>query len=125
MNIFVNHNILRGLNFTGLPHKSTFESLCILDNILHNAKEYNQELWIYSQDMSKAYDRVNIHMLELAMSHLKLPTSFILFIRNLFTNRHNRIFTAHGTTDPYQVLVGIDQEEVISPCSGTYITTLY
>jgi ribonuclease HI len=65
--------------------------------------------------MSKAYDRVNIYMLQKAMERIGLPISFITFITNLFTNRQNRIFTAHGTTNSYNVLVGIDQGEVISP----------
>ncbi|GBC01782.1 hypothetical protein RclHR1_43290001 [Rhizophagus clarus] len=65
--------------------------------------------------MSKAYDRVNVHLLETAMSRLKLPTSFIRFVLGLFTNRKNSVFTAYGNTTPYDVLTGIDQGEVISP----------
>jgi len=65
--------------------------------------------------MSKAYDRVNIYMLQHAMNRIKLPQLFIRFITNLFTNRSNQIFTPFGLTDPYNLLVGIDQEEVIYP----------
>jgi len=54
-------------------------------------------------------------MLQKAMLRLKIPSHFITFITNLFTNRTNQIFTYHGTTDPYNVLVGIDQGEVIYP----------
>ena len=115
MRMFVDHHILKGLNFAGLPHQSTFEPLRLLDNILQDAKDSKKDLYIYSQDMSKAYDRVNIFMLEKAMIRLKLPIQFIQMMKNLFTNRYNRIFTAHGTTDRYKVLVGIDQGEVISP----------
>ena len=63
--------------------------------------------------MSKAYDRVNIFMLQHALTRLKLPNGFINFITNLFTNRLNQIFTPFGLTDKYDVLVGIDQGEVI------------
>ncbi len=49
------------------------------------------------------------------MLHLKIPAPFITFITNLFTNRTNQIFTYHSTTDPYNVLVGIDQGEIICP----------
>ena len=34
---------------------------------------------------------------------------------NLFTNRTNQVVTAYGLTDSYDVITGIDQEEVISP----------
>jgi hypothetical protein len=67
------------------------------------------------QDMSKAYDRVNIFMLRKAIERLKIPLPFTNVITNLFLNRKNYVFTAYGNTDPYDVIVGIDQEEVISP----------
>jgi hypothetical protein len=65
--------------------------------------------------MSKAYDRVNIFMLQHALKRLKLPSLFIKFITNLFMSRKNKVFTEHGLTDSYDVLVGIDQGEVICP----------
>jgi len=65
--------------------------------------------------MSKAFDRVNIYMLEKALLRLKTPSAFVTLIKNLFTDRMNRIITAHGLTDEYEVLTGIDQGEVISP----------
>ena len=54
-------------------------------------------------------------MLDKVLKRLKIPQSFCNIIRNLFTNRKNRIFTAVGLTDKYDVLIGIDQGEVISP----------
>ena len=54
-------------------------------------------------------------MLSHAIARLKLPSTFISLITNIFTERKNRVFTAVGTTDPYEVLVGIDQGEVMSP----------
>ena len=63
--------------------------------------------------MSKAYDRVNIFMLQKVINHLKIPSFFITFITNLFTNCTNQIFTYHSITDPYNVLIGIDQGEII------------
>ena len=49
------------------------------------------------------------------MERLKLPSSFIQLIANLFTDRENEVFTAVGTTPFYKVLTGIDQGEVMSP----------
>ncbi|GET00839.1 RNA-directed DNA polymerase from mobile element jockey-like [Rhizophagus clarus] len=80
-----------------------------------NAKENNKELWLLSQDLGKAYDRVNIFMLEKAMKRIKIPSNFIKTISNLFQNWQNQVITAYGLTDPYDVLIGIDQGEIISP----------
>jgi ribonuclease HI len=54
-------------------------------------------------------------MLAKAMQRLKIPQNFIDLIVNIFTNRKNRVFTEVGITNSYDVLVGIDQGEVLSP----------
>jgi exonuclease III len=115
MKIIYDNNVLRGNQFAGLPSSSTFEPIRILNEIIQDANEEDNELWILSLDMSKAYDRVNIYMLEKAMDRIKLPLGFIRFIKELFLGRKNQVFTAKGLTDPYDVLVGIDQGEIISP----------
>src|SRR2546423_10435348 len=111
----VQHNILKGNQFAGVPGSSTFEPIRIINEIIEDAREKDKEIWILFQDLSKAYDRVNIHMLYKVLKRLKIPQSFCNIIQNLFTNRKNRIFTAVGLTDEYDVLIGIDQGEVISP----------
>lgn len=113
--IFVKNSILKGNQFAGLPGSSTFEPIRIINEIIQDAKESKNEIWILFQDLSKAYDRVNIYMLEKALLRLKLPTSFIRMVTNLFLERKNKIFTEVGLTDEYKVLTGIDQGEVISP----------
>ncbi len=65
--------------------------------------------------MSKAYNQVNIFMLQYAINRLKIPLSFINLITNLFTNRTNQVFTQSGIIDQYKVLVSIDQGKVICP----------
>src|ERR1041385_426947 len=106
--LFAQRHIFKGYQFAGIPGSSTMEPIRILNELIEDAKEKKSELWIVFQDMSKCYDRVNIYMLEKAMLRLKLPQNFIEIIKN-------RVFTVHGLTDPYDVLIGIDQREVISP----------
>ena len=107
--------MLRGNQFAGLPNMSTFEPLRIINEIIQDADENQKELWVLSQDLSKAYDRVNVFMLQEALTRLKIPQTFIDLICSLFLNRKNQVFTAVGTTAPYDVLIGIDQGEIISP----------
>ncbi len=113
--ILKENDVLKGNQFAGLPLNSTFEPIRIINEIIQDANENNKELWILSQDLGKAYDRVNIHMLEKAMKRLKIPDSFTKLITNLFSNRKNQVITAVGLTDPYDMLIGIDQGEIISP----------
>ncbi|GBB86000.1 hypothetical protein RclHR1_12440003 [Rhizophagus clarus] len=106
--ILKNNNVLKGNQFAALPGNSTFEPIRMINEIIQDAKENNKELWLLSQDLGKAYDRVNIFMLEKAMKRIKILPNFIKIISSLFKNRQNQVITAYGLTDPYDVLIGID-----------------
>ncbi|GES88564.1 RNA-directed DNA polymerase from mobile element jockey-like [Rhizophagus clarus] len=62
--ILKNDNVLKGNQFAALPGNSTFEPIRMINKIIQDAKENNKELWLLSQDLGKAYDCVNIFMLE-------------------------------------------------------------
>ena len=83
--------------------------------IIEDATENKKDLWILLQDLSKAYDRVDLHILKLALKRIKIPENCISCLINLFTNRKNAVFTKDGLSNLYDVKIGIDQEEVISP----------
>src|SRR3954449_5446413 len=109
------HNILRGNNYAGLPGGSYHTPIHVLELIIHDSNTYNKPLFIFLQDISKAFDSIDINMLELAMRRLKISQGFIKLTLNLFTNRSNRVITANGLSDPYKVKISIDQGEFISP----------
>src|SRR5256714_6697870 len=109
------HKILKGNNYAGLPGGSCYTPIHILESIIHDSNTYNKPLFIFLQDISKAFDSIDINMLELAMQRLRIPQGFIKLTLNLFNNRSNRVITANGLSDQYKVKISIDQGEVISP----------
>ncbi|GBC33470.1 reverse transcriptase family protein [Rhizophagus irregularis DAOM 181602=DAOM 197198] len=115
------HQVLTGNNFAGLPGSSVNTPINILDGIMksHRVLQLPQELWILSQDISKAFDSIDLHMLWLYFDHLKFSFNLSDFIVSLFTFRKNRILTPFGKTESYDLLIGIDQGEVISPLLWT------
>ncbi|CAB4418121.1 unnamed protein product [Rhizophagus irregularis] len=113
--IFTTNDILKGYQFAGLPKKSTFEPLRIVNEIINYTEQNKKEMWFLMLDMSKAYDRINIPMLENAMRRINLPEIIIKILTGLFTNRTNQVFTPFGLTDSFDMLTGIDQGEIISP----------
>ncbi|GET60780.1 RNA-directed DNA polymerase from mobile element jockey-like [Rhizophagus irregularis DAOM 181602=DAOM 197198] len=113
--IMASHDVLKGGNFAGLPGGSCRDPIITLESIIHDADVNKNTLWILSQDISKAFDSVDLTMLRFALERIRLPASAVKFILSLFTKRTNRIFTAHGSTPAYRVRIGIDQGEVISP----------
>ncbi|GBB84200.1 hypothetical protein RclHR1_10820006 [Rhizophagus clarus] len=60
------HNILKGGNFAGLPGGTCRNPIIILESIIHDTNHNNSPLWILSQDISKAFDSVNLTMLKFA-----------------------------------------------------------
>ena len=96
-----------------------------MDNILSDARALNKPLFLLQQDISKAFDSIDVNMLKLAMARLKLPPLFINLVSELFTGHYNSIITAYGSTSFYKTLIGIDQSDVLSPLLWTiYIDPL-
>ncbi|CAB4434466.1 unnamed protein product [Rhizophagus irregularis] len=109
-NILADNNVLQGVNFAGLPGGSTDVPIKMLDAIIHQHKHDStddQELWIVSQDISKAFDSMDLNILKLALDRLHIPTLLVQFILNLFTRRNNKIITCHGDTPSYRVRVAL------------------
>jgi hypothetical protein len=115
--VLSSHHILQGRNFAGLPGGSTAPPITILDQLLRDCRFVNVDspLWIVSQDISKAFDSIDLNMLQLSLLRLKFPVSLIQFLLNLFTQRDNRVLTCYSSTDSYRIRIGIGQGEVISP----------
>ena len=107
--------ILKGYNFAGLPGEGTASPIHIINNIIEDAKEKNNELWIVLQDIHKAFDSVSNEMLKLALKRIKIPATIVKFIAQLYEKREIEVITSVGNTDRFQAVDGIDQGEVISP----------
>jgi hypothetical protein len=107
--------ILKGLNYAGLPGCSTEEPIHIVNALVEEAKEEKKELWLLFQDMRKAFDSVSLVALEKAMKRIKLPEKLMEFLLNLFRDRRIRIITSFGLTEVIVAKDGIDQGEVVSP----------
>src|SRR6185436_14949138 len=114
-NILVKYKVLLGGNYAGLPGGSCDPPIAALEAIIRDAHHFEKPLFIFQQDISKAFDSIDTNMLRLALQRLRIPNRFIDLTLDLFTNRFNTIITAFGNTDPYKVQIGIDQGEVISP----------
>lgn len=97
--IIADHNILKGGNHAGLPGGSTEAPLRIINTCIEDTKKNNKEIWLTFQDLSKAYDRVDIKMLKLALRRIKIPEILCSLIVNLFTNSKKSIIKDKGITE--------------------------
>ena len=86
-----------------------------LNNFIEDATCNGKELWLLSQDMSKAYDSVNLELFTKALHRINMPYQLIQILTNLLTNRANQVITNFELTASYQVQDRIDQGEMIIP----------
>jgi hypothetical protein len=85
------------------------------NHVIEQCQKHNIPLWIRIQDLSKAYDRVNISLLRLALERIHLPYNVINLLIDLFSERINNIILYNQESNFYSVEQGIDQGEIISP----------
>src|SRR4051794_6813570 len=112
--ILAANHILKGNNYAELPGRNCSTPIAILESIIQDAKFHNKPLFIFLQDISKAFDSMDVRMLKLAMQHLKIPSGFINLVSKLFTDRYNTVITHYGHSTPYKTKIVIDQGESLS-----------
>jgi Reverse transcriptase (RNA-dependent DNA polymerase) len=109
------HQVLKGPNYASLPGESVFEPISILQGLVEHAVQSKKQLWILFQNTEKAFDTVNLGMLERALKRIKIPVNLINIIISLFANRRLRVITPMGLSSTIYAGDGIDQGEAISP----------
>lgn len=61
------YEILSPYNFAAFPHQSMLQPVTQLNHMLKDAITNKKEIWILSQNMSKAFDTVHIPVLKKAL----------------------------------------------------------
>src|SRR5215216_6751511 len=65
--IIAKHKICKGNNFAGLSDGFTKDLIKIMNILIENAIKNKKDIWILLQDLSKAYDCIDLSILKLAM----------------------------------------------------------
>ena len=107
-NILSNNNVLKGNNYASLLSSNCSTPIAILESIIHDAATNNKPLFIFLQDISKAFDSMDIRMLQLAMKRIKISSHFFNLVIELFTNRYNTVITAYSNSNSYKTEIGIN-----------------
>src|SRR5437764_5418573 len=107
-NILSANNVLKGNNYAGLLGSNCSTPIAILKSIIHDAATNNKPLFIFLQDISKAFDSMDVRMLQLAMKRIKIPSHFFNLVIELFTNRYNTVITAYSNSNSYKTEIGIN-----------------
>jgi hypothetical protein len=92
LNAILSHNnILQWNNRADIIRESCFQPIHFTQHIIEQCQKLNLPLWIGLQDLSKAYDRVNISLLRLLLERLHKSYNVINILINLFSDHINNI----------------------------------
>ncbi|CAB4409390.1 unnamed protein product [Rhizophagus irregularis] len=95
-------------NRAGIQGSSCMEIIFNIQTTITAASNLKKPLFIMIQDLSKAYDRVDIPLLKKALERICIPSNIISFILLLFTNRSNRVIFEDWIGEPYDIITGIN-----------------
>ncbi|GET59478.1 ribonuclease H-like domain-containing protein [Rhizophagus irregularis DAOM 181602=DAOM 197198] len=90
------------------------EIILQIQAIIDHQHDTKNPFFLAIQDLSKAYDRVNLDLLQLALRRINIPDILISFINKLFSHHRNKIIFPFGYGFEYTTTNGIIQGEVIS-----------
>ena len=65
--ILAANSVLKGNNYASLLRSNCASPIAILESIIQDAKSHNKLLFIFLQDINKAFDSMDINMLQLAI----------------------------------------------------------
>ncbi|CAB4437131.1 unnamed protein product [Rhizophagus irregularis] len=87
--VMATQHVLTGDNFAGLSGSSVTTPINVLDGIMksHCISSQSQELWILSQDISKAFDSIDLSMLKLRIDQGEIisPLLWTIYFDPLLT----------------------------------------
>src|SRR5260364_304005 len=84
--ILSRYDILSPFNYVALPGNSTAIPIHILNNVIEDSVCNSNQLWLLSQDMSKAYDSVNFELFHKSLHRIQMLPPHINILSNLLSD---------------------------------------
>ena len=84
--------------------------------IIKKARESQKNIYFSFIDYSKAPDCVDHNKLWKILKELGMPDHLTCLLRNLYAGQEATIKTGHRTTDWFQIVKGVSQGCILSPC---------
>ena len=84
--------------------------------IMEKARELQKNIYFCFIDYAKAFDCVDHNKLWKILKEMEIPDHPTCLLRNLYAGQEATVRTGHGTTDWFQIGIGIRQGCILSPC---------
>ena len=80
------------------------------------AREFQENIYFCFIDYGKAFDCVDHNKVWKILKEMRIPDHLTCFLRNSYTGQEATVRTGHGTTDWFQIVKGVRQGCILSPC---------
>ena len=79
-------------------------------------QEFQKNIYFCFIDYAKAFDSVDHNKLWKILKEMGIPDHLTWLLRNLYAGQEAKVRTGHGTTDWFQIVKGVHQDCILSPC---------
>ena len=95
----------------------SFISIIYFDTwIIEKAREFQKNIYYCFIDYAKAFDCVDHNKLWKILQEMGIPDHLTCLLRNLYAGHEAAVRSGHGTTDWFQIVKGVHQGCILSPC---------
>ena len=95
--------------------KSTVDAIFIVRQLQEKFRAKKKELFHIFVDLEKAFDRVPREAIVWALRRQKVPERLITLIMALYRNSRSKVRTLAGTSEEFEIGVGVHQGSALSP----------
>ena len=96
--------------------RGTRDQIANIRWIVEKAREFKKNIYFCFIDYAKAFDYVDHHKLWKILKEKGILDHLICLLRNLFAGQQATVRTRHETTDWFQIMKGVHQGCILSPC---------
>ena len=79
-------------------------------------REFQKNIYFCFIDYAKAFDGVGHNNLWKILKEMGIPDHLTCLLRNMYAGQEATVRTRHGTTDWFQMVKGVHQGCILSPC---------
>ena len=96
--------------------RGTRDQVANIHWIIKKAREFQKHIYFCFIDYAKAFDCVDHNKLWKILKEMGIPDHLTCLLRNLYAGQDTTVRTGHGTTDWSQIVKGVCQGCILSPC---------